>query len=56
MYALKEQHNNIEFMSYDNENKAVDELFESFLSKCQIGLEKSMRQNDFIFNSVKLLH
>ena len=48
--------NNIEFMSYDSANAVVDELFEFFLSRYQIGLKTSMRQNDFIFNSVKLLH
>ena len=47
--------NNIEFMSHDNENEVVDELFESLLSKYQIGLEISMRGRDFIFDLVQLL-
>ena len=33
----------------------VDELFESLLSRCQIGLETLITGNDFIFDSVQLL-
>ena len=47
---------NIEFMTYDNANEIVNELFESLLSRCQIGLETSMRESDFIFDSVQLLY
>ena len=42
-------------MSYDNANEVVNELFESLLSRYQIGLETSMRENDFIFDSVQLM-
>ena len=48
--------NNNEFMSYDNVNEVVDELFESLHSRCQIGLETSMKGSNFIFDSVQLLH
>ena len=47
---------NIESMAYDNTNEVVDELFESLLSRYQIGLETSMRRSDFIFDSVQLLY
>ena len=47
---------NIEFMSYDNANEVANELFESLLSRYQIGLEKSMRRSDFIFELVQLLY
>ena len=47
---------NIEFMSYDNVNEVVDELFESLISRYQIGLETSMRGSDFIFDSVQRLY
>ena len=33
---------NTEFTTVDNANDVVDELFESFLSKYQFGLETSM--------------
>ena len=46
---------NIEFMSHDNENEVVNELFELLLSKYQLGLEISMRGRDFIFDLVQLL-
>ena len=39
---------NIEFMSYENVNEVVDELFESLILRYQIGLETSMRGSDFI--------
>ena len=39
---------NIEFMSYENVNEVVDELFESLILRYQIGLETSMRRSDFI--------
>ena len=47
---------NIEFMSHDNANEVTNELFESLLSRYQIGLEKSMRRSDFIFELVQLLY
>ena len=46
---------NIEFMQYVNANEVVNELFESLLSRYQIGLETSMRGSDF-FYSVQLLY
>ena len=45
-----------EFMPYDNASKVVNELFESLLSRYQIGLEIPMRGSDFIFDSVQLLY
>ena len=47
---------NIEFLSYDNANEVVNELFESLLSRYQIRLEKSMRRSNLIFDSVQLLY
>ena len=43
-------------MSYDNANGVVNEIFESLLSRYQIGLETSTSETDFIFESVKLLY
>ena len=39
-------------MIYDKGDKVIEELFESFLSKCQISLETQMRGSDFIFEYV----
>ena len=47
---------NTKFMTYENSNDVFDELFESLLSKYQIGLETSMRGSNFIFDSVQILH
>ena len=46
---------NVEFMIYDNADEVIETLFES-LSRYQIGLEVSMRDIDFIFDSLYLLH
>ena len=42
----------VEFMSYDNPNEVVNELFESLLWKHQAGLETSLRGSNFIFELV----
>ena len=54
--AMHSKSNNVEFMPYDNWNEIVNELFESLLSRYQIGLETSMRESDFLFNSVQVLY
>ena len=47
---------NIEVMTYDNINESIKEIFESLLSRYQIGLETLMRGSDFIFDGVNLLY
>ena len=42
-------------MSHDNANEVVNELFESLLSRYQIGLENQW-EGDFIFDSVERLY
>ena len=42
----------IEFITCDNANEVVNKLFESLLSRYQIGLETSIWGSDFIFDSV----
>ena len=48
--------NNTKFTSFDNANEVATELFESLLSRYQTDLKKSMRESDFIFDSVQLLY
>ena len=36
--------------------KFVNKLFELILSRCQIGLETSVRGSDFTFDSVQLMY
>ena len=43
-------------MSYDNANGVVNEIYESLLSRYQIGLETSTSGSDFTFESVQLLY
>ena len=48
--------NNIKFKSYNDANKVVDQLLESLRSRYQGNLEASMRESDFLFNSVHLMY
>ena len=47
---------NIEVITYDNANEVIEEVFESLLSRYQIDLETSMKESNFIFDSVQLLY
>ena len=48
--------NNIKFISYNDGNKVVDELFESLRSRYQGHLQTSIRESDFIFDLVQLMY
>ena len=43
-----------EFIIYDNADEVIEQLFQSPLSRYQIGLETSMRGINFIFDCVYL--
>ena len=43
-------------MIYDNTDEVIKKLLESLLSRCQIGLQTSIRGSDFIFDRVHLLY
>ena len=43
-------------MIYDNTDEVIKKLLESLLSRCQIGLQTSIRGSDFIFDHVHLLY
>ena len=45
----------IKFTSYNDANEVVNELFESLRPKYQDNLETSMKERDFIFDSVELM-
>ena len=47
---------NVEFTPYNNANEVVNKLFEALHSKCQGNLETSMRESDFIFDSVQIMY
>ena len=48
--------NNIEIMMGNETDEVIEELFESLLQKCQEGLEEKMRESEFVFDSIDLLH
>ena len=43
-------------MIYDKADEVIQDLFQSPLSKYQIGLEISMKGRDFIFDCVNVLY
>ena len=54
--VMHSKSDNTKFMIYDKAYAVVDEIFESFLSRYQIGFETSIIESDFIFDSVQLLY
>ena len=42
----------LDIMTHNEADKVIKELFESLLSRYQIGLEKLMEGSDFIFESL----
>ena len=53
--ATKDSKNLFRLKNTRNANKVIKEIFESLLSRYQIGLETSMKWSDFIFDGVSLL-
>ena len=47
---------NIELISYDNANEIIEEIFESLISRYQVGLESLMKESNFVFDLVQLLY
>ena len=47
---------NTEIVIYDKADEVIQDLFQSPLSKYQIGLEISMKGRDFIFDCVNVLY
>ena len=47
---------NTEIINGNKADKVIEEIFKSLLSRYQIGLEKSMKGSDFIFDCVYLLY
>ena len=48
--------NNVEIMVGSETNEIIKDLFESFLQKCQEGLEESMRGSEFVYDCVDVLY
>ena len=48
--------NNVEIMIGSETNEIIIELFKSFLQKYQEGLEESMREREFVCDSVDVLY
>ena len=47
---------NIELMINNKTEEVIEELFETFLNRYQIGLETSIRDSDFVFDCFHLLY
>ena len=53
---MHSKRDNIDVITYDNGNEVVKEIFDSILSRYQIGLETSMKGSDFIFDTLISLY
>ena len=47
---------NVEVMMGSETDKIIEDLFDSFLQRCQKGLEESMRGSKFVFDNVDSLY
>ena len=43
-------------VTYDKTNEVVEEIFESLLSRYQIGSKTLMKESNIVFNSIQLLY
>ena len=50
--VMHSKSNNIIFTSYNDANEVVGELFDSLRSRYEENLETSMKEKEFIFNSI----
>ena len=48
--------NNVEIMIGSETDEIIEDLLESFLQKYQEGLEESMRESEFVYDSVSVLY
>ena len=54
--SMRTRSDNIEIMMGSETDEIIPETFKSLLQKCQEGLEESMREIEFIFDSVDALY
>ena len=54
-HVIHSKGDNIEIMIQEKAEEVIKKLFDSLIKKYQIGLEKSMKVSDFIFDCVHLL-
>ena len=55
-HIMHSKSNNKEIMMGTETDDIINELFASFLKKYQEGLETKIEENNFVFESVDLLH
>ena len=55
-HVIYSNSSNIKFTPYSDGNDVIDKLFKSFCSLSQENLETSIKERDFIFDSVQLLY
>ena len=54
--VMHSKSDNIELMINNKAEEVIEELFETFLNRHQIGLETSIRDSDFVFDCFYLLY
>ena len=53
---MHSRNKNIIFMSFNDANEVVNELFDSLCSRYQRNIETSMQGNVFIFDSIQIMY
>ena len=54
--TMHSKRNNVEIMMSSETDEIIEDLFESFLQKCQKGLEESLRGGEFAYDSFDALY
>ena len=54
--VMHSRNKNIIFMSFNDANEVVNELFDSLCSRYQRNIETSMQGNVFIFDSIQIMY
>ena len=55
-HVLYSESNNIEFVTGNENNEIIENLFDSLFPKYQKDLEESMKGREFVFDCVNLLY
>ena len=55
-HVMHSKSDNVDIIGHDRADEAIEELFESLLSRYQIGLKTSMKGSNLIFDNFSLLY
>ena len=56
IHTINTKSHNTEIIVGKETDETIEELFKSLLQRCQEGLKESLRESEFVFDSVDLLY